>query len=119
MLRPSREDHHLPADVVLSAREVSRAASRSDPELPAWLRRVLPKTGIAGQIEANVSGFDDAEDDPDLEEDDEEFFAGSAALAPVSFDVRAGEGLGLAGPDKAATLTLRQILTRTLPPSAG
>ena len=46
-------------------------------------------------------------------------FAGGGSLSPVSFDVLSGHGVGIVGTDKDATLTLRRILTRMMPPSTG
>ncbi len=43
----------------------------------------------------------------------------SFALADVSFDVRAGEILGVIGPNSAGKTTLMRLLTRVLPPAAG
>src|SRR5438270_9368165 len=118
MFARTRQRPELPPDVVLSARGICRHAPRPDPEMPPWLKKILPKSGMAGQLDASsVRDMEDAEDDPDLEEDEDEMFGKAAALMPVSFDLRAGEGLGIAGPAVEATLTLRRILTRMLPPS--
>ena len=126
MLRSSNPRYDLPADVLLSAREISRNAPRPEPQAPDWLRRILPKSGLAGRMSDEElprrRDFDDADDaDPDSEDDSDMDWEGaaSAALAPVTFDVRRGEGLGIVGTDGNATLTLRRILSRTLPPSDG
>src|SRR5207248_9487515 len=124
MFRTSRHQVELPADVLLSVREVSRAARRGEPQIPPWLKRVLPKSGMAGRLEGEVAGRDMADDfgddDPEFDDSDDEVFATSgAALAPVSFDVRAGQGIGIAGTDADATTTLRRILGGQLPPTTG
>src|SRR5437870_5674828 len=114
MFRSSSPQYDLAPDVLLSAREIKRNAPRPDPQAPKWLRRILPKSGLAGRQrevdEPRQRDFDDADDsDPDSVDDSDMDWEGaaSAALAPVSFDVRRGEGLGILGTDTAATLTLR------------
>jgi ABC-2 type transport system ATP-binding protein len=106
--------HDLPDDVVLSVREITRALAHPQPELPRWLARVLPKSGLAGGIGPDV---DDDEMDEELEgaEEDEE----PAALREITFDVRRGEGLGILGADGQARRTLTRILTGAVPPSTG
>ena len=79
MLGRSRPRVDLPDGVLLSVREVSRAAPRPDPGLPPWLRRVLPKSGFAGQLPGSKYDLDD-EEDPD---DEDQFYAErGAAVAP-------------------------------------
>src|SRR5438093_488777 len=70
MFRSSKQALDLPTDVLLSAREISRAAPRPDPEVPAWLKRVLPKSGLAGQLEGASRREFDEEEDPDDEDED-------------------------------------------------
>jgi ABC-type polysaccharide/polyol phosphate transport system ATPase subunit len=106
----------LPEGVVLSVQGISRAQSPPEAELPRWLARLLPKSGIAGQFGAVDTGI---EEDEEEEDDEEEEFDLHSALSEVSFDVRTGQGLGLAGPDRTATMTLLRILTRAIPPSSG
>jgi ABC-type polysaccharide/polyol phosphate transport system ATPase subunit len=110
----------LPADVLLSVQGVSRAAPRADPEAPTWLKRVLPKSGLAGQLGGPATRYeDDEEEDPDDEDEESGEGAERSALRELSFDVRAGEGLGVVGPDKTATLALLRILIGALPPTMG
>jgi ABC-type polysaccharide/polyol phosphate transport system ATPase subunit len=119
MLGRSHQHVEIPEGVLLSVQEITRAGKRPAPELPPWLRRVLPKSGVAGQVVAlGPDRIDEEEEDPD---DDDDFVREDegAALSAISFDLRPGDGLGLAGNDSAATLTLRRIITGTLPPSSG
>src|SRR6185312_3748921 len=84
-------------------------------ELPRWLKRVLPKSGLAGKG-ANVPDADDA-DNPD----DEMLDTGweeNAALDEISFELRSGEGLGILGIGDARS-TLLRILIGALPPTTG
>jgi ABC-type polysaccharide/polyol phosphate transport system ATPase subunit len=112
----SLEPLELPQDVLLSVQGVSRGAPLPERDVPAWLKRVLPKSGLAHQL--STGRRDEDEDDPD-DDIEEEFGEEPAALPEVSFDVRAGEGVGVAGRDKTATFALVRILTRALPPTSG
>jgi teichoic acid transport system ATP-binding protein len=111
-------DHgvRLPDDVLVSVEAVKRAARRPPPEVPPWLARFLPKSGLAGKGAA-ARDFDDA-DNP---EDEMADFEGEepAALSEISFVVRRGEGMGLLGKDGGAVSTLMRILVGGLPPTAG
>ena len=110
----------IPEDVLLSVQSVSRAAPRPDPEVPRWLKAVLPKSGLAGQLPGTGGRLrDDDEDDPDDEDEDFVEEAERSALRELSFDLGPGEGLGIVGPDKTATLALLRILSGTLPPTTG
>jgi lipopolysaccharide transport system ATP-binding protein len=116
MLR-SRQDEHvhdLPPGVLLSVQGVSRDVIPRIPAPPRWLSRILPKSGIAGQT-TFAADVDDEEDD----DDDEEFFGGQRTLSEISFDVRAGEGIGLLGPNQDACRVLLQILFGGIPPTTG
>jgi ABC-type polysaccharide/polyol phosphate transport system ATPase subunit len=114
-----RASHHveLPEGVILSVQGVSRAAPRPEPEAPAWLKRVLPKSGLAGSLGPDRY-VDEEEDNPD---DDEDEFGDevSSPLNELSFEVAAGQGVGIVGPAKKATLTLLRILSGSLPPTTG
>jgi ABC-type polysaccharide/polyol phosphate transport system ATPase subunit len=117
----TRHQSLLPDGVLLAAQEVSRARPLDDPQPPAWLRRVLPKSGLAGagayakgDMDDVEEDFDDDDDDLVLDETREPSF-----LQPISFEVRPGEGLGLAGPDARATQSLVRILIKAVPPTAG
>jgi ABC-type polysaccharide/polyol phosphate transport system ATPase subunit len=117
MLRRSAVTHDLPGDVVLSVRGLSRAASKPEPEVPPWLKRVLPKSGLAGKG-ARGPDFDDA-DSPDDEFGAELEIEEREALHELSFDLRAGEGLGVLGGDSGARTALMRILLGALPPTTG
>jgi ABC-2 type transport system ATP-binding protein len=106
--------HGLPEDVVVSVRGVTRAIAAPEPELPRWLARMLPKSGLAGGVVGPE--IDDEELDDDLEMDEEEE---PATLREISFDVRGGEGLGILGADGKARRTLMRILAGAIPPSTG
>ena len=110
----------LPDDVLVSAQGVSRAAPAPDPEPPRWLKRILPKSGIAGQLGPIAdSGVGEDDEEEDEEEEDADVGGRGFALQEVSFEVRAGEGVAIAGADSAATLGLLRILTGALPPTTG
>jgi ABC-type polysaccharide/polyol phosphate transport system ATPase subunit len=121
----TRHHHHhhveLPPDVLLSVQGVSRVAVSRMPEIPKWLVRVLPKSGIAGQTSLDPNDLIDDEDDDDaLDDDDEdEFDAEPLTLNEISFDVRAGEGVGIVGPNQQARKALLQILFGGIPPTTG
>src|SRR4051794_29564741 len=101
-LLSSVEAAALPADVLVRVEGVSRALPPSPKPTPRWLVRILPKSGLAGQPSGTVDDpyMDDDGDDEEIE--DEFFEAEQAALHELSFDVRAGEGLGVVGDDKFA-----------------
>jgi ABC-type polysaccharide/polyol phosphate transport system ATPase subunit len=102
-------------DVLLSVQGISRAASMPTRDLPRWVKRLLPKSGLAGKG-ANTQDFDDA-DNPD----DEMLDTGweeNAALDEISFDLKGGEGLGVLGTGDARA-TLMRILIGALPPTTG
>jgi ABC-type polysaccharide/polyol phosphate transport system ATPase subunit len=119
MVGRSRPHVEIPEGVLLSVQEITRAEKRPEPQLPPWLRRILPKSGVAGQVVAlGPDRIDEEEEDPDDDDDSVPEDEG-AKLSPISFDLRPGDGLGLVGNDGAATLTLRRIITGTLPPTTG
>ncbi len=116
----SRSQQHvddLPEGVLLSVQGVSRVVVPEIPQLPKWLGRILPKSGIAGQT--TLPEDDEDEDDENALDDDEEVSAERLALNEISFDVRAGEGVGIVGPDQAARKVLLQILLGGVPPTTG
>ncbi|HEY7603050.1 MAG TPA: ATP-binding cassette domain-containing protein [Gaiellaceae bacterium] len=117
MARSSPVKLDLPADVVLSVRGVSRGIGKPAPEVPAWLKRVLPKSGLAGKggRGPDLDDADNPDDEfgPDFEEEER------AALHELSFDLHAGEGLGIVGVDAGARTTLMRILIGALPPTTG
>ena len=86
----ARHQSLLPDGVLLAAQEVARARPLDDPQPPDWLRRILPKSGLAGTGAFAKGDMDDAEDDDDdddlvLDETREPSF-----LQPLSFEVRPG-----------------------------
>jgi len=112
--RQHEHDHDLPPGVLLSVQGVSRDVIPRIPAPPKWLLRILPKSGIAGQ-----SVFAADVDDEDDDDDDEEVFGGQRTLSEISFDIRAGEGLGILGPNEDACKVLLQILYGGIPPTSG
>ena len=104
--------------MLLSVQGVSRIEVPRMPEIPGWLRRFLPKSGIAGQTTLDPDDLIDDEDDEDALDDDE-FDAEPLTLDEISFDVRGGEGVGIVGPNQEARKALLQILFGGLPPTAG
>ncbi len=113
--RQHGHDHDLPPDVLLSVQGVSRDVVSRIPQPPRWLARILPKSGIAGQT-ALAGDMDDDEDDDD---DEEEVDGAQRTLNEISFDVRAGEGVGILGPNQDACKVLLQILFGGIPPTTG
>jgi ABC-2 type transport system ATP-binding protein len=114
--------HHaeLPEDVFVSVQGVVKAPPKPLPTPPKWAARVLP--GVEWSVGAKAeAGGEDIEDDDDMEGDfgdyDEE--ARVAAFREVSFDVKAGEGVGLVGPDFVATQYLLFIIAGYQPPTRG
>src|SRR5437667_10331088 len=102
MLR-SRSTHRaydLPDDVLVSVQGLTRAVAAPNPELPQWLVRVLPKSGLAGSgaMGPDVDMEDSVDEELDLEVDEEE---GPQALKEISFELRRGEGIGILGDQKA------------------
>jgi homopolymeric O-antigen transport system ATP-binding protein len=117
---PHRHHHHdeLPPGVLLSVQGVSRIEVARMPEIPGWLRRVLPKSGIAGQATLDRDDLIDEEDEDALD-DEEEFEEEPLTLNEISFDVRGGEGVGIVGPNQQARRALLEILFGGIPPTAG
>ncbi len=119
MLRFRRHEENLDLSpgVLLSVEGVSRSVIPREPHIPRWLARILPKSGIAGQgmLEPDVGG--DEEEDDDLDEG--EFLGGQRTLGEISFDLRAGEGIGLLGPSQDAWQVLLQIMMGSVPPTTG
>jgi ABC-type polysaccharide/polyol phosphate transport system ATPase subunit len=109
--RPATRDVGLGEAVLLSVEGISIAVPKPPAQPPRWLARVLPgvQWSEAGRRE------EDLEDDED-EEEGEARPAG--VLKEVSFQLAAGEGLGLVG-DLAATKTLLTLLAGLYPPSTG
>ncbi|HZO61953.1 MAG TPA: hypothetical protein VFB35_03130 [Gaiellaceae bacterium] len=120
MLRARASDvtYDLPPGVLLSVQDVSRIAVPQIPEIPKWLSRILPKSGIAGQTTL-ANDFDDEDDEDALDEEDENDDYERLSLNAISFDVRAGEGVGIVGPDQNARRVLLQILFGGIPPTSG
>jgi len=116
----ARHQSLLPDGVLLAAQEVSRARPLDDPQPPDWLRRILPKSGLAGHGAYAKGDMDDVDEDFD---DDDDLVPDETRepsfLQPLSFEVRSGEGLGLSGPDARATQSLVRILIKAVPPSNG
>src|SRR5919198_3148118 len=108
--------HELPEGVLLSVQDVSRSVAPEIAPLPRWLARILPKSGIAGQTTL-ADDFDDEEDPDDDEE--EEAVELRSTLHEISFDVRAGEGVGIVGPNQSARKALLQIIFGGIPPTTG
>jgi ABC-type polysaccharide/polyol phosphate transport system ATPase subunit len=123
MAREHPRHHHqhdeLPPGVLLSVQAVSRIEVGKMPEIPPWLRRILPKSGIAGQTTLDADDLIDDEDDEDALDDDDEFEAEPLTLNEISFDVRAREGVGIVGPNQQARKVLLEILFGGLPPTTG
>jgi len=61
----------------------------------------------------------DDDDDDDGDDDDEEVLEGQRTLSEISFDVKAGEGIGILGPNQEACRVLLQILFGGIPPTTG
>lgn len=114
--RQHENEHELPPGVVLSVQGVSRAVIPRVPQPPRWLARILPKSGIAGQTTLAGDVDDDEEDDDD---DEEEVDGAQRTLGEISFDLRAGEGLGILGPNQDACRVLLEILFGGIPPTTG
>jgi ABC-type polysaccharide/polyol phosphate transport system ATPase subunit len=102
----------LDQDVLLSVEGISKAEPKPAAQPPRWVARVLP--GVQWSA-GTGTGEQDWEDD-DLDEEGEEQPAG--VLKEVSFELTAGEGLGLVG-DPAATRALLRLLAGLYPPSTG
>jgi lipopolysaccharide transport system ATP-binding protein len=120
MMLRSRSMHpayDLPDDVLVSVQGVTRAIAAPSPELPQWLARVLPKSGLAGggSLGPDVDMEDSVDEEVDLEVDEEEE---PQALKEISFELRRGEGIGILG-DQKARRTLFRILTGAIPPTSG
>lgn len=119
MLRSGRHEHEhehdLPLGVLLSVQGVSRDVIPRIPAPPKWLARFLPKSGIAGQTALAADDYVDEDDDDDDEEDD----GTQRMLKEISFDVKAGEGIGILGPNQDACRVLLQILFGGIPPTRG
>jgi homopolymeric O-antigen transport system ATP-binding protein len=110
--------HHpqLTPGIVVSAEGVSKAPPRPMPQPPRWLARILP--GVKWSVRTDSANQADIDDDDD-ELDDEEGGRRVMPLKEVSFEIAAGKGLGLVGPDQEAGRTLCLILTGYIPPSTG
>src|SRR5947209_11094167 len=109
----------LPDDVMISVQGVSRATPLPLPELPKWLARILPKSGLAGEHSVSGGGVGEDDEEEDDEEEDADLEQQKFALQEISFDVRAGQGVAIAGVDRSATLGLYRILTSGIPPTTG
>ena len=66
-------------------------------------------------LEPDVAGDDEDDDD----DDEVEFLGGQRTLDAISFEVRAGEGIGLLGPNQDAWQVLLQVLMGSVPPTTG
>ncbi len=106
----------LPDGVVVSVQGISRAPAAPPPDVPRWLKKVLPKSGLAGKG-AIGRDMDDA-DDPDDELVDGFGAEERAPLHELSFELRPGEGLGILGGGSEVG-TLMRILIGGLPPTTG
>jgi ABC-type polysaccharide/polyol phosphate transport system ATPase subunit len=108
----------LPDDVVVSVEGISRALPPPYKGVPRWLARVLPKSGLAGRTGQEVEDL--LMDDEDEDEDEDDYLGDeAAALHELSFEVRRGEGMGIAGYDGKAIATIVRILIGGVPPSTG
>lgn len=108
----------LPEDVIVSVEGISRALPPPYKGVPRWLARFLPKSGLAGRTGQEIEDLlMDDEDEDEIEDD----YLGddAAALHELSFDVRRGEGIGIAGTDGKAIGTIVRILIGGVPPSTG
>jgi ABC-type polysaccharide/polyol phosphate transport system ATPase subunit len=116
--RSARHAHELPDEVLVSVQGVTRAVAPPDPQLPQWLARVLPKSGLAGTgaLVPDVGVEEEVDEEVDLEVGEDER---AATLKEISFEVRRGEGVGILGPDNPARRVLFRILTGALPPTTG
>jgi ABC-type polysaccharide/polyol phosphate transport system ATPase subunit len=116
-LRLHEENLDLAPGVLISVQDISRSVIPQVPHIPGWLARVLPKSGLAGQamLEPDVAGDDEDDDD----DDEVEFLGGQRTLDAISFEVRAGEGIGLLGPNQDAWQVLLQVLMGSVPPTTG
>ena len=112
MRRSQLHTPHVAESVVIAVDGVSKAAPKPPAQPPRWLARFLP-----GVQWSALADRDDGEED-DEEEEDEDFKTRKGALEPVSFELSAGEGLGLIGDDRAAK-TLLSLLLGLYPPSTG
>ena len=86
----------LPDDVIVSVEGITRAAPPPFKGVPRWLARVLPKSGLAGRTGQEIEDL--MMDDEDEDEDDDDYLGDDgAALRELNFEVRRGEGIGIAG----------------------
>jgi ABC-type polysaccharide/polyol phosphate transport system ATPase subunit len=108
----------LTPGIVVSVEGVSKAPPRPMPQPPRWLARVLPGVKWSARGQDAEGDIVDPEDDED-DMDDEELGRRAMPLKEVSFEIAAGRGLGLVGPDLEAARTLCLILTGYLPPTTG
>jgi ABC-type polysaccharide/polyol phosphate transport system ATPase subunit len=118
LARDHRAADALPPDVLLSVQGVSRAIVPQLPEIPRWLLRVLPKSGLAGRHGLGQEEIDEDEEDEDDDEEEEEQEEERVRLRDVSFDVRRGEGVGLLGQASMRSMLMR-ILLGMVPPTTG
>jgi ABC-type polysaccharide/polyol phosphate transport system ATPase subunit len=92
--------------ILLSVQGISRAAPRPDPAPPGWLARILP--GVHFSTEPD-------EEEDEVAEEPEEATGPSSPLDELSFDIAAGEGVGLLGDGNSAELILRMLSGLSLP----
>jgi ABC-type polysaccharide/polyol phosphate transport system ATPase subunit len=111
----------LPEGVLISVQGVSKAPPLPLPMPPRWLARLLPGvqwSAGAGDRERDLEGDDSGDDDDDMDDYDPDERVG-VAFKEFSFDVSAGEGLGLVGPDFQVSQALLFMITGFRPPSTG
>jgi ABC-type polysaccharide/polyol phosphate transport system ATPase subunit len=105
---------NLTDGIILSVESVSKAPPRPMPQPPRWLARFLP-----GVRWSATAGAETDVEDEDEELDDEDPGRRAMPLKELSFEIAAGRGLGVVGPDQDAARTLSLILTGYIPPSTG
>jgi ABC-2 type transport system ATP-binding protein len=120
---PVEVSHDIDDEVVLSVQAAGKRPPNPPPNPPRWMARFLPgvQWSATGKSSERDDGVDDdpEEDADDDMDDDPDFGAQLAAIREISFDLRAGQALGLVGPDTAARRALLWMIAGFIPPSSG
>jgi lipopolysaccharide transport system ATP-binding protein len=115
--RRSAHQADLPQGTVIAVEEVTKAPPLPLPQPPRWLARILPGVEMTSSTRDDTGG-DPEDDDDDLDDFDPDERA-SVAFKPFTFEVPAGGGIGLVGPDFEVTQSLLAIIAGFQPPSTG